>query len=634
MSASAARVRPAHLAAAPGDGPGRRARAVALRLLGCVAAAVLLEAGTLLGARTRSPLVPGDWNLRRLAVFFCLALLVCLAAHLLRTGDSAAGRLARARSALRSLDRRHALRRGAVALGVPAAATLLARLAAALLGAPWDGRLAAVAALPALAVTLCVLLHARIRRDLAWGFLVVSLSFGALMCACMPVVAEVSWDGQIHFDRTVALSYVLDAEYTPADQLMTSATAVDQLGIVRTGSTAGVWNPSNDAASAARVAGELLRLGEGDALVCAGTSSFGSGSWVTAASVGYLPAAAGLWVGRLLHLPCLGQYLLARLASTGLYCLVFFCAVRRLSSGKALVAAIGLLPTPLLMAANFSYDPWSLALITYALARYVGALQDGRPIGRADAVAIYGAFVLGALVRAVLFPLALVFLVAPARAFADRRRARLFRLGAVACALALLVSFALPFLISGAGGDDARGGSGVDSAAQVAFILSDPLGYLGILAGFAASFLAPANATSILNAFSGFPYLVSDPARVAGVAVAEWAVLLACAVCDRDARDDAYAGWPTKLGAIVGSVGAFALVSTALYVSFTAVGSPTVEGVQYRYLLPILVVLLVVGCNLRSLRVPRRAWMPLAFVAVELALMLVTTFNVFVLSFA
>lgn len=610
---------------------GRAAKA-GIILAACLLGAVLLECCTLIGAPLASPFVLSDWNLRRIAVFVCILLFVYGCWRLLRAEVISLPSLPDL------LAKRPAGRRLLVLalciLAPPVLAACAVWLAVVVFaGASWDARYGWIPFLVCLSASMLVTFRRQVQEKLERGFLMLALPIGMLMCLCMPVLAEVSWDGQIHFNSALAMSYIFDAEYTAADQVMVDAYAVERLGLLESGDVSSIWNPKQDTASVARAEETLLALDGQDIVVTEGTSRFSSSSYVSAATIGRIPNAVGLWLGRLLHLTCLGQYLLARMMSMLFYCLVFYLGIRQLRSGKLILAALALLPTPMLMAANFSYDPWCFALISFAFATYVGSLQRQEPMTWRRALIIYGAFFLGALVKAVLFPLALVFFVAPRSLFTDSRASRLFRAGAVLTVLLLLASFALPFLSSPSTGGDSRGGSDVSSSGQIAFILSSPLSYLGVLLNFSADFLNLSNATSILNTFSGFPYLVSDTSRVAGMAIVEWVILGVVTVTDRGEEDLPYAGLGTKAAVAVGAVCAYLLVVTALYVSFTAVASDTVAGVQYRYLLPFLAPVFLVGCNFGTSIARRGRWLGLAFCAVELVALCVTIINMFVLSF-
>lgn len=618
-----------------GCGLKRIARRLVLVATVCALLAIILEFGTLVGAPLLTPLNLDHWRLKRIAIFFCF--LVAVYAFWSVTKD-------RQMEGLSVKVCSWWLEAGASArvvsiVGVVAALPVLLVLSPPRRVGSWgdgyDFRVPLIAAVAVFAAALLLLYREKIARQLEWGFLIISLSFGTLMCACMPVIAEVTWDGQIHFNSANAVSYVLDAEYSGADVLMTRFDAVLILDLLESGDVAAIWNPKQDAESVAAANEVMLVFDDSGFESVVGARRYGDTTWVSAASVGYLPLAAGLWTGRLLHLDCLGRFFLARMCSIVFHSVVFFLAIRRLHSGKTIVAALGLLPTPMLTAANFSYDPWCYALITYAFARYVGVLQSGSVFRRCDAWAIYGCFFLGALVKAVVFPLLLIMFVAPRRSFSSRKSEVRFRMAAIMVVLALLSSFAVPFIASGAAGGDVRGGANVSSAGQVAFILANPLSFLGILGEFCIGFFSPLNVVEGNNAFSGFPYLVMDPSRVACTAVVEWLVLVCAVLVDRDERDKAYRGPATKVACVVGACCAFALVATALYVSFTPVGYPGIGGVQPRYVLPFLAAVFLVFANFRNgpLLPEGRHVYAKAFLGVEWAIMAFVMIMMFVMSF-
>ena len=313
------------------------------------------------------------------------------------------------------------------------------------------------------------------------------------------------------------------------------------------------------------------------------------------------------------------------------YVYVFFCAIRRLRSGKALAGALALLPTPLLMSANFSYDPWCYALISGSFIWYAAALQrrDGEMSGF-EMFTIYSSFVLGALVKAVVFPIALVFFLAPRELIRDPRRRALWRVSAVLCVLFLLMTFALPFLMSDGSGGDSRGGGNVEHGSQVGFILSDPLGYMVIFASFLGEFLFASPLEEITSSF--FPYLYETPAYFGLLMLC---LLLVLAFLDRNPRDDGpLSGGLLKVAVVVGSLSALFLIALALYIDFTPVGSEYISGVQWRYMLPcfIPIFLFLLNSGRRIKAVPKES-VAGVFYAGELVLMCLVTYVGFVSAF-
>lgn len=500
----------------------------------------------------------------------------------------------------------------------------------------WDYRYVAIPSVIAFLVTLLAWNRQLFLAHLEYGFLAIALSFGTLFCACMPVVALVSWDGNVHIRNAINVSYVVNAEYTAADEMMMSVPGILELGLfdiedLIDGGLPVPWQPKQDVSSDAH-AKEMLRALDSKSITrYQGFESPVSDSYLAFNRVGYIPNAVGLWLGRLLHLDCLGQYFFARLASMLFYVYVFFCAIRRLSSGKALASALALLPTPLLMSANFSYDPWYYALISSSFIRYAAALQrrDGEMSGF-EMFTIYSSFVLGALVKAVIFPIALVFFLAPRDLIRDSRRRALWRLSAVLCVFFLFMTFALPFLMSDGTGGDSRGGDNVVHGSQVGFILSNPLGYLAIFASFLGEFLFTSPLEEMISSF--FPFLYETPAYLGPLTLV---LVLALSFLDRNPRDDRpLSSSFLKVAVVVGSLSALFLIALALYIDFTPVGSEYISGVQWRYMLPcfIPIFLFLLNSGRRIKAVPKESVAGVFYVG-ELVLMCLVTYVGFVSAF-
>ena len=71
---------------------------------------------------------------------------------------------------------------------------------------------------------------------------------------------------------------------------------------------------------------------------------------------GYLPGIVGLTIGRLLHLGTLPMLFFARLLSSCTYAVLLFFAIRKTPVGKLCFCLIGLLPMAIHLSASFSFD--------------------------------------------------------------------------------------------------------------------------------------------------------------------------------------------------------------------------------------------------------------------------------------
>lgn len=616
--------------------------------------ALFLEAGTLFGSFAYSVRDLSAWMPKRMVVFFCLLLPVnALALHAVRD----IFRTRRQEGAPRVAAT--PLKRGALslmAIGIVIALGIIGgRALATHLGNPQDPRYGI--ALAGVCATLLLLgIHFKaICRSLEWGYLILAISIGSVCCFLMPVSAEISWDGHIHFDTANALSFVYDAEYTGADAIMTMGGADGSLLVM------GIQNdvedfdveldsrrvpfPHADLRYSSIVSGsKVLQVAEDTEPIIRkrGTETKDRRSYVAANAFGYIPNAIGLWLGRLFHMGPVGRYTLARLCNLWFYATVFFFAIRALRNGKAIMAAIGLCPTALLEAANFSYDPWSICLLSLSVGLFVGKLQQGKSLTPIDTLQCLVPFVLGACVRAILFPLALVFLLPSRKRFSSPRAwaAHIFLvLGAITM---LLLSFGIPYIVglsNGTNNGDTRGGSGVNSGGQIAYVLSHPWETLRMGVVFAARMLNPLNLGLALdpsdeNLLCYFPYLISSDAPLTEIlAPAEFILLTGMSFLDGGPEDEEFAESRFKLITLVALGLSFALICGALYVGFTEVGRNTIAGVQQRYLLGLLSFLCLFVPNIAFRRRGGRTWVAPVFIITEAVVLTLVLWNSFLWMF-
>ena len=155
----------------------------------------------------------------------------------------------------------------------------------------------------------------------------------------------------------------------------------------------------------------------------------------------YVPQALGISLGRLLGLGTLGLMFLGRISNLIFYCAAGFFAVRRTPFGKEVLCGVGLLPMSLHLASSMSYDVMILALTGYFLAVCLDLAY------RAERVRLRDVLVLAA-VLAVMGPCKIVYgviagwcLLIPVKKFGGWGRwaaAAALDLGAYAAAMALV----------------------------------------------------------------------------------------------------------------------------------------------------------------------------------------------------
>ena len=320
-------------------------------------------------------------------------------------------------------------------------------------------------------------------------------------------------------------------------------------------------------------------------------TSTGVASAGTYGPIGYLPQAFGIEFARLIgRSPLLGFYL-ARLFNLVASVLIVFFALRLIPFGRPLVALVALLPMTVAEMASVSPDGLALsgALLIIALVLNLSRRRD-LSMKNMLVLGVAAALLLNAKPGYAVLSL-LVFMLAPRQLGGARRwlvgvlavLAAVFGLAAVLQAVAPPISFAALA---------AAGVVGVDPATQLHLVLSNPIAFLQVLAAtFAASW------TSLLGQTYGVLGWLTVAMPTVGLLTAALAGLLFLE------RDEVVPTTPWQRLVLGGT--ATVLVgelSVMLYLSWTAVGAPTIDGLQGRYFIPVVLLGLLTVYGIRMTR--------------------------------
>lgn len=561
-----------------------------LTLLGSAAAAFLLEMGTLAGASSSSIFVMGDWRIKRVALFFMCSYMLALLAYEYVPAD-----------AMDRVKRFVTMSLPKMAKALTVAFLLAAALSVAVaytvsrfLGLSLASQIAFWFFI-AFSVAL-LLLHFKFDYfSLEFTVLLAILLAGSSTIAVIPVSNLLSWDDEIHYANALNLSYFSDVEFTSSDIMLT------RLFDIQEGHT---LDASMDRRSVdySRVwtDGEIKDLtDEMNGGYSRGVVQINEGigkSTVSYTVLGYAPSAVGLWLGRLFHLPLSGIFMLGRFANLLSYALVCFFAIKIIPCKKVLMSVLALLPTSIFMASNYAYDPWVISFGFLSVALIVRTMVSTDELSAHVVFAIILSFFLGLAPKAVYFPLIGLMFLIPTKRLSPKAR-RDFYLSIIALGLLVVATFLLPLIVSNGGGaGDARGGEGVNSSEQLKYVLSNPGAYASTMFNFLSTeYLTPA---SFGSATLQWAYLSNLSVIVPATSYVVLGIVAIVAILD---SDETSSGLNTMMGRIwtliIIGVAIFG-ICTALYLSFTPVALGWINGVQPRYLLPLVFPLLVFACNI------------------------------------
>lgn len=559
--------------------------------------AVLFELGTLVGAPLSTPGNPADWNLARMGIYLLLALPLSTFI-VLNDWRAAAERFTaflEAEDGARIVRWARRVLVGSVILVLVVLVVGVACLAA---GNSQPGPYQLFAVCVSVVIMAFYAARRKLARRVERVVLVIMLAVGALFAAMVPLYTHASWDDHIHYDRAVAASYLLDPEYTLADQMLVNRSFNDVADYSRYPWSETYHDPY-DLENQRIIYAQLNASGDdGDRAVrMEGPTTLRGVPITEYYLVAYVPAAIALWFARLLSLPTVTGFLLGRLANLAAYAFVVYFAMRRLKSGKLIMAVCALIPEAVFLAAGYSYDFWVTSFVMLGFAYFIGELQrPDEPLTWRRLGVMTGAFLVGLGPKAVYVPIAAMLLLMPKGKFAKGSRWQLTRAKYVAVMLLsaafVVATIVVPLFVGGESySGDSRGGN-VDPAYQMAFILGQPAAFAEIFWDFFEWYVAPEEAHHVLVDFCGVQTSFIDAVLVL--------LLPLVALLDRRACDVPYATHVKRICTWVLVFATIVLMSVALFISFTAVDAGRINGMQGRYLIPLLYPLFALGCNLKA----------------------------------
>lgn len=415
-------------------------------------------------------------------------------------------------------------------------------------------------ALAGLAAAMMVTFRKTLGQKPECFFLILTLMIGGLLAFLLPDATAVSWDDGHHYQHALNYSTIGHVRFTQQDM---NAMEAHNVKIYSLGEERAAWLAEQDAAYA-----------DGAVYVTHGCHLRPTQFWT-----GF--SGLGLFLGRLFHLNFWYTWSLGRFTGLLAYAMAGFFAIRRLHSGKMIVASAMMIPEGIFLASNYSYDPGVTAFLALGLSYcFVQWQEPEKKITLWDEIIMLVAFFLGCLAKAIYFPVLLFPLFFPKAKFADGKHHKRFIVAVICTITALLASFVIAFLM-GSGEGDTRGGSDVNAFGQVLFILSHPLEYTGVLLNFLSSYLSPEKAKDFIGFFA---YMGWAPNLLL------YQLILTVVVFTDKHEEDGQLSQKTWLRVLMLLIlfGTVCLVATSLYVSYTPVGSSGISGCQPRYLLPVI----------------------------------------------
>lgn len=305
----------------------------------------------------------------------------------------------------------------------------------------------------------------------------------------------------------------------------------------------------------------------------------------------YIPQTIGIELGKMARLPIMVFFYVSRIFNLVVWTILVFVALRLLQKEKLkwYFVAIALLPGSIFQAATLSADVLTNGLVMLVVAIFISKLYINRVITKRELAIIIGATASVSLCKPGFWPLSALFFLLPASIYGSKHRR--YIIPSIIVGLNLLVTlvwmtiirFVVPYI-----GQIYRVGENIHYEKQLQFIINHPANYmvLGIKEFFTPMWLGywSKNAIGILG-WGEAPLPL-------------WAyffiglVVLFCLYAVATAQKPIILNKKVRIVSATILMGMIAYMATTLYLTYTPVGQGRIDGIQGRYFVPYLTLLL------------------------------------------
>lgn len=399
-------------------------------------------------------------------------------------------------------------------------------------------------------------------------FAIICSLIGTMIIVAQPSATFYSYDDQIHFQDSINLFRVGPTTYSMGEYHLSDTNVYNSAG-----------HNSINSIEEQQAQNDLFNSGDSPYsrnIVFAPTYN----------KVGYIPAAIGYHLAKIINLPFNICFKIGKLFNLLFYVLLIAYAIKTIKVGKRLLSVIALLPANIFLASEYSYDPAVFIGLTVFMAHLINLYLDkGAKFDFKTTLIMLASISYASFVKAIYAPFLFLLLLIPKEKFSDQKQARLVKTGIVSVALLLLATFILP-TISGTMQSDTRGGD-TSVSGQLSSVVSHPFDYAKLLGNTAVANFG----FNFLGGFDDLAYIDNKAAKSSINFFYIILVLLIFVFITDNAKNELTK--KQRVSILLSEALVIVLIWTALYLSFNPVGSTSINGVQNRYFLPLLFPILI-----------------------------------------
>lgn len=307
--------------------------------------------------------------------------------------------------------------------------------------------------------------------------------------------------------------------------------------------------------------------------------------FVTYDQAPYLIAGLGIKIADILNLPFTIGFYFGKFTNLIFYAMLSFFSIRKSTVGKKIIFAISILPTSIFLASHYSLDGVMISTLTFATVMFLNMYTNkNTKITKKDLALFIFPVILASFAKAIYAIMILLLLLLPKEKFSNVKQRRLFKTSIILILLLLSFTYVVPMMTGGIAGDS-RGGD-TSFIGQVTSIVTHPFGFIqmcvnNIYIGIYKYLFNPEN-------YNFFGYLSAPDGTMRSLLF-----ILLIYISLTSGHEFKIIKGKTRDSIIFIVLLISAMIYGAMYLTFTEVGNSLVAGVQSRYFLPILVLILI-----------------------------------------
>lgn len=292
---------------------------------------------------------------------------------------------------------------------------------------------------------------------------------------------------------------------------------------------------------------------------------------------GYVSQATGLRIGQALGISALASFYLARILTLFLSVLLFYWAIRIVPFGKIIFLVVGLLPMTIRQFASLSYDGIAIAFAALFVALILKlAMEKEKYFTKKNLFFLLTMALFGLNVKLGYFAMSLLIFLLPESKFKSKRDYWLTMMGFVALNLLAVFAIRATFV-------DIAKPDWTDPQKQMSFVLHAPLHFLNVVFD------------SYYGADGFVPHIEGIVFKTAGVSVNGIFyvfVFLGILLFLRNQEEEVALSRKQRFIMLGVFLANFFIIYLALYLGWSKPGAKSVSGVQGRYFLAIIPLLI------------------------------------------